>query len=220
MLSGYKGYIQSDGFPGYNILSEMKNITLASCWAHVRRKFFDAAKASKKKGSAHTAILKIKEPYKIEKLAKINELTPDELLGQRQQHAIPILNDFKFWLDARVNCVPPCSLLGKAINYALPLWDKLLVYTTNPFIPIDNNLVENAIRPFVMGRKAWLFSDTPAGAHASSVLYSLIENAKANKIEPYWYIRYLFENILNAEKEEDFRKLLPQYLDKSQLKTV
>ncbi len=220
MLIDYTGYVQSDAYAGYNILMDIKTIILAACWAHVRRKFFDAAKASKKKGSAHAAVLKIKELYKIEKLAKINELTPDELLEQRQKYAVPILNDFKDWLDARVYAVPPKSLLGKAINYALSIWDRLLVYTTNPLIPIDNNLVENIIRPFVIGRKAWLFSDTKADAHASSVLYSLIENAKANKIEPYWYYRYLFNNILNSETEEDFKTLLPQYVDKTQIKTL
>jgi transposase len=220
MLSDYTGYIQSDAYAGYNILLDITTIILAACWAQVRRKFFDAAKASKKKGSAHAAVLKIKGLYKIEKLAKINNLTQDELLGQRQRYAVPILNDFKDWLDARVHSVPPKSLLGKAINYALSIWDRLLVYTTNPLIPIDNNWVENIIRPFVIGRKAWLFSDTPKGAYASSVLYSLIENAKANKIEPYWYLRYLFEKIMYAETEEDFKALLPQYVDKTQIKTV
>jgi len=220
MLIDYTGYIQSDAYAGYNILIDITTIILAACWAHVRRKFFDAAKASKKKGSAHAAVLKIKGLYKIEKLAKINNLTQAELLEQRQKHAIPILNDFKDWLDARVYTVPPKSLLGKAVNYALSIWDRLLVYTTNPIIPIDNNWVENIIRPYVVGRKNWLFSDTPAGAHASSILYSLIENAKANGVEPYWYLRYLFDNIINAETEEDFKALLPQFVDKTKIKTV
>ena len=220
MLLEYKGYVQSDAYAGYNILIDIQTIILVACWAHARRKFYDAEKASKKKGSAHTAVLKIRSLYKIEKLAKNNNLTPEELLEQRQKHAIPILNDFKDWLDARVHTVPPKSLLGKAINYTLSIWDRLLVYTTNPFIPIDNNLVENIIRPYVIGRKNWLFSDTPKGAYASSILYSLIENAKANKIEPYWYLRHLFENLLNAETEEDFKALLPQYVDKTQIKTV
>lgn len=216
----YTGYIQSDAYAGYNILMDIKTIILIACWAHVRRKFFDAAKASKKKGSAHAAVLKIKSLYKIEKQARENKLTPAKLLEQRQKFAIPILNDFKDWLDARVHSVPPKSLLGRAIKYTLSIWDRLLVYTTDPIIPIDNNFVENTIRPYVVGRKNWLFSDTPAGAHASSILYSLVENAKVNEIEPYWYLRYLFDNIINAETEEDFKTLLPQYVDKSKIMTV
>ena len=111
----------------------------------------------------------------------------------------------------------PKSLLGKAVNYTLNEWQRLLVYLDHPFMTPDNNLAENAIRPFVIGRKNWIFSGTPDGARASANLYSLIETAKANKLEPYKYLRYLFEKIPFAECEADYKALLPMNLNAEQL---
>ncbi len=111
----------------------------------------------------------------------------------------------------------PKSLLGKAVNYTLNQWARLLVYLEHPAMTPDNNLAENAIRPFVIGRKNWIFSGTPEGANASATLYSLIETAKANRLEPYKYLRYLFEKIPFAECEEDFKALLPMNLKPEQL---
>ena len=111
----------------------------------------------------------------------------------------------------------PKSLLGKAVNYTLGQWTRLLVYLDHPDMTPDNNLAENAIRPFVIGRKNWLFAGTPDGAKASADLYSLIETAKANNLEPYKYMRYLFEKIPFTESEEDFKALLPMNLIPEQL---
>lgn len=111
----------------------------------------------------------------------------------------------------------PESLMGKAVFYTLNLWPRLIKYVEDGRIPIDNNGVENALRPECLGKKNWLFAFTPSGANASCFYYSIIETAKANGLEPYWYLRYLFTNIVNAKTEDDFRNLLPQYIDKGKI---
>jgi transposase len=113
--------------------------------------------------------------------------------------------------------VPPKSLLGKAISYTLKQWHRLDKYLEDGRLRMDNNLAENAIRPFVVGRKNWLFSGNAAGARASASLYSLIETAKANGLEPYWYLRHIFERLPLAKTEYELRSLLPQYIDRGLL---
>mgnify|MGYP000927421523 CR=1 FL=1 len=104
---------------------------------------------------------------------------------------------------------PPKSALGEALSYWHGCWPRLIRYIERGDLPIDNNPVENAIRPFVSGRKAWLFSDTPAGAHASALLYSLIETAKANRLEPYTWLRRVLRRLPEAKTVEDYEALLP-----------
>lgn len=124
--------------------------------------------------------------------------------------SIPILDAFYAWLKSIENKTPPKGLLGKAINYTLNRWEQLTVYLKYGFVPMDNNLAENAIRPFVIGRKNWLFCDTVPGAIASARLYSLIETAKANQLNPTEYLKMLFEQLPHAENEEQLKQLLPQ----------
>jgi len=220
-LKDYKGIVQTDGYGGYNFLDDKKDILHVGCWVHARRKFKEVTKAVGNKknpsGNAGTALKYIGKLYKIEKEARLEELSPDRLYARRQSEAIPILDEFKKWLDARTNQVPPKSLLGKAINYTLNEWPRLIRYTQDGRIKPDNNAVENAIRPFVVGRKNWLFSCTPEGAHASAAIYSLIETAKANGHDPYWYLKYLFEHLPEAMTTEEFETLLPHNVDKNAL---
>ncbi len=220
-LKGYKGIVQTDGYGGYNFLDDKKDILHVGCWVHARRKFKEVTKAVGNKkspsGNAGSALKYIGKLYKIEKEARMEELSFDQLYSQRQSYAVPILDEFKKWLDARVAQVPPKSLLGKAVNYTLNEWDRLIRYTQDGRIKPDNNTVENAIRPFVVGRKNWLFSSTPEGAHASAAIYSLIETAKANGLDPYWYLKYLFEHVPEAMTTKDFEALLPHNVDKSML---
>ena len=215
LLKDYNGYIQTDGYKGYNDLEVLTDIILLACWAHARRKFDEAAKASKNKGSAQEALTMIQKLYLIER--KIKGMEADEKRRIRQEEAVPILNKIKTWLDNKKLQVLPESLIGKAVNYAIKLWPRLIKYVDDGNIPIDNNGVENAIRPECLGKKNWLFAYTPSGANASAFFYSLIETAKANGLEPYWYLRYLFGNIINAKNEEDFRLLLPQYVDRKEI---
>ena len=217
-LAGYRGYVQTDGYTGYNELRGEAGIVQVGCWAHVRRKFFEVSTASKNAVSAQEAMRYIGRLYAVEHEADRKNVTIEERKVLRQREAVPILEEFKGWLDRRVDQVPPQSLLGKAIHYALGQWERLVRYVENGILTPDNNRAENAIRPFVIGRKNWLFSDTPRGAHASAALYSLIETAKANKIEPYWYLRYIFAKLPRLGSDsDDFKTLLPQYLDKNEL---
>ena len=130
----------------------------------------------------------------------------------RQSQAKPLLEKIKNWLDSKGGKVLPKSLLGKAIRYTLNLWPQLIIYVEDGNIPIDNNPAENAIRPFVIGRRNWLFSGSPRGAHASATLYTLIETAKANQLEPWAYLNYLFEKLPTAKSEQALLSLLPQNL--------
>ena len=220
-LGDYKGIVQTDGYAGYDFLDTQKNIVHVGCWVHARRKFKEVTKALGNKtnssGNAGTALKYISKLYKIEKDAREQGLSLEQLYDRRQFQALPVLNEFKKWLDARVEKVPPKSLLGKAINYTLSQWHRLINYTTDGIIRPDNNLVENAIRPFVIGRKNWLFSDTVQGAQASAAIYSLIETAKSNSLEPYRYLRYLFEHLPEAMTVDDFQALLPYNVKKDTL---
>ena len=223
-LKGYKGVVQTDGYSGYGFIDDKEDILHMGCWAHVRRKFCDVVKAAgkpkdgeKKPGNADQALKYVRKLYKIEKDAKNSGLVNGDLLRERQEKAKPVLDEFKRWLDIKAEEAPPQSLLGKAITYSLNQWNRLIAYLESAHLTLDNNMAENTIRPFVIGRKNWLFSGTPEGACASAAIYSLIETAKANGLEPYWYLRYLLENLPEAMTEDDYKALLPQYLDSSQL---
>lgn len=223
MLNGYEGYVQSDGFCGYNILEAKGSlIRLLGCMAHVRRKFIKVIDARgragpAKNGSAEVALSYIGRLYEVEKYARKNELSPEEIYELRREKAKPILEEFKAWMDKRVDQTPPKSLLGKAFSYALANWPRLIRYLEDGRLKPDNNAAENAIRPFVVGRKNWLFSGHPNGAQTSATLYSLIETAKACGLEPYRYLRFLFERLPYAASEADYQALLPQTVEAAQL---
>jgi transposase len=220
-INGYRGYIQTDGYKGYNGLAEDSGIIHIGCWAHARRKFHEVIKARQpvkkgkpqKPGSAEKAMSFIGKLYQVESRADKAKLSPDQRRELRQAEAEPALEAFKKWLDKRSQQTPPQGLLGKAINYTLDQWDRLTGYVQDGRLRPDNNLVENAIRPFVLGRKNWLFSGHPRGADASAAIFSLIETSKANGLEPYAYLRYIFEQLPLTGNPDDYKKLLPQHLD-------
>jgi hypothetical protein len=132
-----------------------------------------------------------------------------ERVAVRQQHAAPVIEQFYAWLEALAPAVLPESRLGKAVQYALSQWPKLTVFLRDGEVPLDNNRCENAIRPFVIGRKGWLFSDTVTGATASANLYSLVETAKANHLEPHAYLSLIFTRLPTLTTVEDYEALLP-----------
>ena len=182
--------------------------------AHARRKFDEALKSQLKRDPASLpgiALKKIKALYRLEREAV--DLTNHERKIQRQQEAVPLLNDLRQWVDEHLPLVPKQSALGKALNYLHRQWPTLIVYVDQGDLRIDNNLVENAIRPFVVGRKNYLFCDMLAGANATANLYSLIETAKANGIEPYRYLRHVFTELPKATSLEDIEALLPHRID-------
>ncbi|MCK5535391.1 MAG: IS66 family transposase, partial [Bacteroidales bacterium] len=223
-LQNYQGSIMTDGYAGYTETGRSKNIIHAVCWAHVRRKFTDAKKTSNistklnnQDVPADVFVYYIEKLYRIEKKGK--NLSNTDLVKLRQKYSKPIIDKIKNSLDENKNKVLPNSMLSKAINYALNQWDKLIVFLEHGIIPLDNNLAENAIRPFVIGRKNWLFSGSPQGANASALFYSLIESAKANEHEPFWYLYYLLEKSMSidTDNEEELEKLSPHNVTKEQI---
>lgn len=209
LLRDFSGALMTDGYAAYNAPCEKNNITHLAYWAHARRKFIDAQKIQKagKTGKADQALAFIQQLYGIEKVIK--DKTPAEKHQNRQTQSLPVLQKLKSWLDKSLSHAPPQSLIGKALHYLHEQWPKLIRYVESGHYPIDNNAAENAIRPFVIGRKHWLFSSSPKGAVASANLYSVIETAKANGLEPYAYLRKIFTELPQATTLEQIEALLP-----------
>lgn len=204
--------LMSDGYEVYNAIAASRGAIHLGCWAHARRYFVEAEAAIPKAARnpdqlATQFIAAIGELYAIE--AKAKDLSVEQREQQRQQLSKPVLLKIEALLLQHLHGIIPGSLLGKALHYLSSQWPKLIRFVENGAWPIDNNLCENAIRPFVVGRRNWLFCDTVAGARASANLYSLIETCKANRIEPYTYLVDLFRKLPTAKTAEDFEALLP-----------
>jgi len=216
LLQDYRGYLMTDGYTGYNKLARYEGITRLACWAHVRRRFMDAVKVQPKgkRGRADEAVALIAKLYKVERDYK--EASHEERRLARQQISAPALAALRGWMEKMLPTVTPSSALGKALSYMHTYWGMLTLYIERGDLPIDNNRCENAIRPFVIGCKGWLFSDTPAGAHASAVIYSLVETAKANGVEPYLWLLRVLTDLPAAKTVEDVEALLPWHF-KNQL---
>lgn len=149
----------------------------------------------------------IQKLYAIERT--IQHKPPDQRYATRQQQAKPILDKLKLWMEDSLHTVVPKSAIGKALVYLNNQWDRLVGYLEDGQYPIDNNAAERAIRPFTIGRKNWLFSASQAGAKASANLYSLIETAKANGLNPYDYLQHLFNELPQAQTLEQIEAMLP-----------
>jgi transposase len=217
LLEGFAGYLQTDGYDGYNGVVAIGGLGHVGCMAHARRRFSDAVKGqgkNKRLGKAQQGLAWIRKLYGIEKKARNQQLSAQDRKAYRQQYAVPILDKLRAWLDDSLPTVPPSTLAGQALNYLHNEWPKLIRYLEDGRLEIDNNLAENAIRPFVIGRKNFLFSNSVHGVKASANLYSLIESAKANGLEPYQYLRQVFTALPRAETVEDIENLLPWALKK------
>jgi len=211
LLKDYEGYLQTDGYSGYDEAGSFPGITHVGCLAHVRRKFIDAQKLGSKEASIFISM--IAELYEKETTLrreyKEGLLTTEHFLTLRRKEQAPKLTAMHAWLMAHAGVSPPTLAFGKAVSYALSQWEKITHYLDHELLTPDTNRVENAIRPFVIGRKNWLFSNTPLGAHASASIYSIIETAKANGHEPYHYLCYLFNELPKAKSLEGKLQLLP-----------
>lgn len=219
ILGNFQGYLQTDGYAGYNSMGEAQGITHVGCLAHVRRKFDQAMKSGSKKskkGTAATVMNLIAKIYRHEKQGRLAELEPEAVLAMREEKIRPIFEKIHALLISSVNKVPPKSLLGRAITYAIGQWRQVEAYLDNPHLTPDNNIVENAIRPFAVGRKNWLFSGSPRGARASAAIYSLVETASANGWNPIDYLCQAFEGLATAKSPEDVKALLPWNMSKSE----
>ena len=220
LLEGWKGHLMADGLESYGAIAFCEGVTRLGCWAHARRRFVDASKVlpAGKRGRAHEALALIGKLYAIERDAR--ELNDAARLAQRQSRSRAVLDELRRWLDQVLPTVPPTSVLGGALGYLHRQWPRLIPYLARGDLPIDNNPAENAIRPFVVGRKAWLFSDTQAGARASALIYSLVETAKANGMEPYLWLRNALRALPTATTVEHFEALLPWNLKAEHLITA
>ncbi|WP_426116998.1 IS66 family transposase [Massilia sp. PWRC2] len=209
LLHDYRGYVMTDGYSGYNELVRTDGIEQLVCWAHVRRRFVEAVKVQPKgkRGLADEAVALIGKLYGVERDHK--DADDATRLLARQRHSVPALAALRTWLDKTLPGVTPKSALGTALSYLRDYWPRLARYTERGDLPIDNNRAENAIRPFVIGRKAWLFSDTVAGANASAVIYSVLETAKANGLEPYTWLRHVLRDLPTANTVDQVEALLP-----------
>ena len=208
LLEGFKGYLQCDGYVGYDRVCEENGLIRLGCMDHCRRKFFDSYKSSgKKNGVGKRGLFFLKQLYKIEEEIKDS---PFEIKkGEREMRSVAILKEMKEWIDDIRGKLAPNSLSGKAVNYAFNEWVYLSRYTTNGILNISNAWVENKIRPFCVGRKNWLFSDTVAGAESSAMYYSLMVTSRANGLEPFDYFNKMLENLPYAQTVEDYEQLLP-----------
>lgn len=208
-LKGFKGHLQGDAYSGYNNVTRPIDVIRVGCMAHARRKFVDVINmAPNKKGYAHQAVEKIKALYEIERHMKERGFLPDDVKNYREKHAKPLLDSLKTWLDELKPKAPPKGPLGRAISYSLNQWDELTRYLEDGCLAIDNNACERAIKPFTVGRKNWLFVGNQGGGQGGAVLYSLIETAKANGIEPYQYLCHVLEKIPQLSGDE-LHQLLP-----------
>ena len=216
LLDGFSGILQADGYSGYSQVCKESGLTRIGCWDHARRKFIEAtqaapsvAKGKSKPGAskADVALGYIGKLYAIEREQK--ERSDAERYQARQTRSMPLLAELKTWLENNVGKVMKGSLTRKAMEYTLGQWSYLVGYCERGDLHISNVLAENAIRPFAVGRKAWLFADSAQGAKASATCYSLLETAKANELEPSAYINHVLAQIGEADSLEKLEALLP-----------
>jgi transposase len=215
LLEGFTGgYVQSDGYAGYESICRILGVVHLGCMDHARRKVVEAIKAQPKPASgkpskAMALLSKIDALYRLEREFKRDELDDAERYERRQQQSVPKLAELKQWLDRNAVKVRKDSLTRKAMNYMLNQWDHLIRYCEHGQLQISNVLAENAIRPFVVGRKGWLFAQSPDGAKALATFFSLIETAKANGVDPYAYLLHVTSHIATADTEEALDALFP-----------
>jgi hypothetical protein len=211
----YRGFLQTDGFTGYNNLCAKNGMIRVGCMTHARRKFAAIVQTTQKTGAAHYAIAVFAKLYRIEDKVKEQNLDFDGIKNYRQQHAKPILLEFKDWLTQKQKQAPPQGPLGKAIFYFLDHWDTLVIYLEYGCLDIDNNFTEQRIKPFAVGRKNWLFMGNARGGEAAANFFSLIESAKANGLNTYAYFRCIMTELplIDMANKEGLLALLPHRLD-------
>jgi len=216
LLKGFNGFLMTDGLKAYEKVGLRDGLIHVSCLVHMRRRFASVAKAAgknRKQGISDQFLSLVSDLYKSEKklrnLLDNEKLSRDEFIITRKNEHLPILDKIKRLLDDNIGKASPTSAIGDALSYALRHWDRMLNYLDCAELPPDNNPAENAIRPFAVGRKNWLFAGSPRGADASELFYSLIESAKANGVDAHQYLIYVLRNIVTADTQEKLTALLP-----------
>ena len=204
----------SDGYEVYNQIAQANQLVHLACWTHCRRYFIEALDALPKgartpEHPAAQVIALIAQLYAVESRAKDLQMSAQQRLHERQQFSVGVLERIEQLTVQHLHAVVPASLLGKALHYLSAQWSKLVLFVNDGSYPIDNNACENSIRPFVVGRRNWLFCDSVAGANASANLYSLLQTCKANGVDSYRYLKALLTALPLAQTADDYEALLP-----------
>lgn len=209
VLHGYKGYLQTDGYKVYDNIGRREGIMHLNCWAHARREFERAMDNDKERASL--ALTFIQSLYKVEAEAREQNLTYCERKELRLTKSLPTLNALGKWLTAELKSgkVLPKSSIGKAIAYTFHRWEKLNAYLYDGRLEIDNNLIENAIRPIAIGRKNYLFAGAHEGAQRAAVIYSFFAMCKMEDVHPTHWLKYVLDNLQEA-KINDLEKFYPK----------
>ena len=205
-LRDYRGYLQVDAYSGYEAIFKTGRVIEVGCLAHSRRRFFEIAKTQKPPGLAAEAIAWFAKLYEIE--SRIKGEAPDQKLRVRQAESVPLLSDFKRWLDGHYRTLLPQGPLGQAFGYAIRQWQALTRYTENGILMPDNNLLERQMRPIAMGRKAYLFAASERGGEVAAMMYSLVATCKLNQIEPFAYLKDVLGRI-RSHRVDRLSELLP-----------
>jgi transposase len=209
LLKGYRGALQADGYSGYEAFEKQTGIILLACMAHARRKFDEALKNDK--GRAEHVLALIQKLYQVERQAKDDQLDYDQRKALRLEKSAPVLDELFAWMKENVTQTLPKSAIGIAIAYTLHLWPRLIRYMDDGRYEIDNNLIENSIRPVALGRKNYLFAGSHEGAQRAAMMYSFLGTCKINNIEPFQWLSTVLKRIPDHSIQR-LEELLPQNL--------
>ena len=206
MLDNFRGYLQTDGYAAYDKYGKKKDITHLACWAHARREFEKALENDRNR--AEKALLMIQELYKIENRAREQQLSADKIKELRLKESLPVINQMGKWIFEQIKNTLPKSQIGKAMAYAYARWDALSAYLYDGNLQIDNNLVENAIRPVALGRKNYLFAGSHEAAQRAAMIYSFFAVCKKHEVNPFQWLKYTLQNIMTIN-HKNLRDLFP-----------
>ena len=212
MLGNFKGYLQTDGYGVYEKYAKKKEVTHLACWAHARREFEKALENDRPR--AEKALLMIQQLYAIERKAKQDNLSPEKIKELRLEGSLPIINEMGKWIFEEIKNTLPKSQIGKAMGYAYARWDALSAYLYDGNLLIDNNLVENAIRPVALGRKNYLFAGSHEAAQRAAMIYSFFAICKKHEVNPFKWLKHTLENIMSIN-HKNLKELYPQNFKKS-----
>lgn len=207
MLENFRGYLQTDGYAVYEKYGKRKEVTHLACWAHARREFERALENDPPR--AQKALLMIQALYAVERQARQAGLPPDQVKELRLEKSLPVINELGKWIFQEIKSTLPKSQIGKAMAYAYARWDALSAYLYDGSLHIDNNLVENAIRPVALGRKNYLFAGSHEAAQRAAMIYSLFAICKKHEVNPFHWLKYTLQNIMTIN-HKNLRELFPQ----------
>ncbi len=192
--------MHADAYAGYQEIYETRDVIEVACWAHARRKFFDARLSAV--GPAHQAMAMIKQLYAIEREAKEEELEAEAIHALRQEQSVPLLDRFRTWADEQAITALPKSPIGDALQYVLRRWESFTRYTTDGRLAIDNNVAERALRCVAIGRKNWMFCGSDRGGRTAAILFSMIASCKRHDVDAYAWLRDVLERIATIRMSE------------------